>query len=73
MNKSPKSKSEALVHDLLANPLELPDGEFFSSVAPKLDAKEMFALSERYLPIINARPDFIERKIREAFDVPFSL
>ena len=72
MSESPKSKSEALVHDLPTNPLELPDGESFFSVAVKLDANEMFALSEHYLPIINARPDFIERKIREAFAVPFS-
>ncbi len=73
MNEFPTSKGDALVQSLLANPLDLPVERSFSSVAPKLDAQEMAALSERYLPMTNARPDFVERKIRESFDVPFSL
>lgn len=73
MSESPKSKHEALVHALISSPLELPDGSSFSSVSVRMDIKEMVALSERYLPIVNSQPDFVERKIREAIDAPFIL
>ena len=73
MSESPRSKSEELVHTLLVSPLELPDGASFASIPGTVDIKEMITLSERYLPIINSRPDFIETKIREALDVPFVL
>lgn len=73
MNESPKSKHEELLHSLLAIRLDFPDGAAFSSVQLKVRVEEMLALSERYLPISNARPDFVAKKIREAIDAPFSL
>lgn len=38
-----------------------------------MDLLQMIAASEMYLSILNSRPDFKERKMREAFSVPFEL
>lgn len=73
MSDSKKKSGDEIAHSLLQEPLELPDGEGFSSVAPKMSVAEMVALSEQYLPILNSAPDFIEKKRKEAFGVPFAL
>lgn len=73
MSDSAKSKSEEKVDTIPEKHLELPDGAAFTSRSPKVDILEMIAISERYLPIVNGQPDFVERKIREAITVPFSL
>lgn len=69
--KSPNSSGG--IQELLSNPLELPDGTGFASVAVKPGIRDMIALSETFLPIINAQPDFKEKKKGEAFDEPFVL
>lgn len=73
MSASSESKTDDLVQRLLANPLHLPDGKSFVSATPKLDVRQMIALSEKYLSIINSQPDFVEKKKRTAIDVPFVL
>lgn len=73
MDESSKSKGEEIARKLLEDPLELPDGAGFCSVRPKMAILQMVAISEKYLPILNAQPDFIEKKRKLAFGVPFSL
>lgn len=73
MSESKKSQGDEIARKLLDNSLELPDGTGFSSIAPKMTVQEMVALSERYLPILNSQPDFIEKKRKAAFGVPFVL
>ena len=73
MSESPNSKSNKPTDDLLSNPLELPDGALFVSVAAKLPIQQMIALSENQLPTLNSQPDFIEKKRKMAINVPFSL
>ena len=73
MNESPKRNGDEIARSLMEEPLELPDGTAFSAVAPKMTVLEMIALSERYLPILNSRPDFVEKKRKAAFGVPFTL
>jgi hypothetical protein len=73
MSDSFRSKADELVEGLLKNPLEFPDGAEFASIAVPLDIKQMVALCERYLPILNSQPDFVERKKREAIREPFVL
>ena len=57
----------------MSSPLELPDGAGFASTPVKIGIREMIALSEAYLPILNSQPDFEAKKKREAFDEPFIL
>ena len=57
----------------MSSPLELPDGAGFASTPIKIGIREMIALSEAYLPILNSQPDFEAKKKREAFDEPFVL
>lgn len=73
MNDSFESRANQIVHRLLEEPLEFPDGSGFSSTTVPLDIKQMIALCEKYLPILNSQPDFIERKKREAIRESFIL
>jgi hypothetical protein len=73
MGDCQKSNNNHIAQKLPSNHLELPDGAAFASSAPKMDVLQMIVASEVYLPILNSRPDFEERKIREAFSVPFEL
>ncbi len=73
MSESQKPSGDEIARRLIENPLELPDGTGFSAVVPNMSVKEMVALSERYLPILNSQPDFIEKKRKAAFGVPFIL
>lgn len=73
MSDSKKKSGDEIARALLHEPLELPDGEGFSSVGPQMSVAEMIALSEQYLPILNSAPDFIEKKRKAAFGVPFAL
>jgi hypothetical protein len=70
-SKSPRNCDE--IQALISNPLELPDGSGFTSTAVKVGIREMIALSEAYLPIVNSQPDFEAKKKKEAFDEPFVL
>lgn len=80
MSGSQRSKTAESILELLNTPIVLPDGSSVKS--PKAsrasppsmtDAKEIIELSERLLPILNARPDFIDRKKRSVIPVPFVL
>jgi hypothetical protein len=74
MNDSVKSpRSDNQIQALLSNPLELPDGTGFASTVVKLGIREMIALSEAYLPILNTQPDFEAKKKQKAFPEPFIL
>jgi hypothetical protein len=73
MSESQKPSGDEIARRLIEDPLELPDGTGFSAVAPTLSVEEMVALSEKYLPILNSQPDFIEKKRKSAFGVPFVL
>lgn len=73
MSESPNSKSDKFLDDLIHNPLELPDGASFVSVGSKVTIQQMIALSEKHLPALNSQPDFIEKKIKMAINVPFSF
>lgn len=74
MSESEKSpNNNAAIQALLTNPLELPDGTGFASTVVTLGIKEMLALSEASLPILNSHPDFEAKKKQEAFDEPFVL
>lgn len=73
MSDSPDSKSNESVRALLADKLELPDGSGFAATPAKISAKEMIALSEAYLPFLNAHRESSERKKTLARYEPFSL
>lgn len=73
MSDSQKKSGDEIARSLIQEPLELPDGQGFSSIGPKMSVAEMVALSERYRPILNSAPDFIEKKRRAAFGVLFAL
>lgn len=73
MGDSQKKSGDEIARALLQESVELPDGEGFSSVAPKMSVAEMVALSAQYLPILNSAPDLIEKKRKAAFGVPFAL
>jgi hypothetical protein len=73
MSDSLNSSNNQIAQRLLSDYLDLPDGSGFASCGPKMDPLLMIVASEVYLPILNSRPDFKERKIREAFSVPFEL
>jgi hypothetical protein len=70
MSDSSNSTSEQIVK-LIGEPLNLPDGSCFVSDAPTVPILQMIALSEKFLPILNSHPDFIEKRkklaIKEAF------
>lgn len=69
--KSPRSANQTQA--LLSSPLELPDGTGFASTVVKLGIREMIALSEAYLPILNTQPDFETKRKQKAFPEPFIL
>ena len=73
MGDSEKRIGDEIARALLQESVELPDGEGFSSVAPKMSVAEMVALSAQYLPILSSAPDLIEKKRKAAFGVPFAL
>lgn len=73
MSESAKSPHNDEIQALLSDPLELPDGTGFASTIVKLGIKEIVALSEAYLPILNSQPDFESKKKAEAYDEPFVL
>jgi hypothetical protein len=73
MNGSASSKSDDIVRRLLDDPLELPDGTGFSAIPAQCSIKEIVAISERYLPLVNSHPEFVERKMRSVIDEPFAL
>lgn len=73
MNDSRRSKIAEAVAQLLDAPVNLPNGSSFTSQSVKVDISEIIALSERLLPMSNARPDFIERKRSSAIPVRFVL
>ena len=72
MSDSQDSSNNQIVQRLLSDYLDLPDGSGFASYPPTMDPLQMIAASEVYLPILNSRADFEERKIREAFSVRLS-
>lgn len=67
------SETPEWVTSLLDYPLDLPDGNDFVSISFKIAAPEMVAISERYLPTMNSRPDFVEAKMKRVFPEPFEL
>lgn len=73
MSESDNSKNRESTDSAIRDPLDLPDGTGFVAVTPRVDIQEMIAMSERYLPILNSRPDFVEKKKRSSIDVPFEL
>ena len=73
MSDSRQSKIAEAVTKLLDAPATLPNGSSFGSQSVKVDIKEIIALSERLLPIANARPDTIERKRSSAIPARFVL
>lgn len=73
MKDSNHSQSPEWVKELIEDPLILPEDKDFQSSAPLTRFRQILELSERTLPFVNARPDFIEMKIARSFDVPFKL
>lgn len=73
MTESHDSKNKGAMSAVSLAPMEFPSGVSVVSTPPKIDLQEMIALSERYLPMLNAHPDFVEKKKRSVINVPFVL
>ena len=61
------------VRRLLAEDLIFPDGVSFCSRAPASSYKQVMEMSLLYLPVFNARDDFIKIKLSRPFTDPFKL
>lgn len=54
-------------------PLDLPDGSTFQSQRVPIDADAMMAISEAWLPYVNASGDFEERRLARKSREQFHL
>ena len=73
MKNSAESKVPEWVQSLLESPLVLPEDDTFHSVPAQVSFEQILALSEKYLPVVNSRPDFVEMKLARQFNEPFVL
>lgn len=73
MNDSHGSKHNVIAETLLSDPLDFPDGKGFVSAGLRMNPLQMIEACEPYLQILNACPDFRERKSVDAPVVPFEL